>query len=140
MADAVASGSTVLVDFTADWCLTCKSLEAAVLDTRTIADAIKANGVIVMRADWTHCPPELTHMLDQLGSRQVPVIAIFSAASPNEPIVLRGGYTSSTLLKARKGRPVETILAFPVKCNRLLRASVSISGCSAGATPASRRC
>ena len=29
-----AGGQTILIDFTADWCLTCKTLEAFVLDTR----------------------------------------------------------------------------------------------------------
>ena len=32
-------------------------------------------------------------MLDVLGSRQIPVIAIFSAKDPNHPSVFRGGYT-----------------------------------------------
>jgi thiol:disulfide interchange protein len=100
--DAIALRSTVLVDFTADWCLTCKTLEAAVLNTNEIADAVKANGVLVMRADWTHSPPEVTRMLELLGSKQVPVLCIFPAGNPNEPIVLRGGYTKSTLLDALK--------------------------------------
>jgi suppressor for copper-sensitivity B len=100
--DALTSRSTVLVDFTADWCLTCKTLETAVLNTREVADAVKANGVLVMHADWTHGQPEVTRMLELLGSKQVPVLAIFPAAAPDKPIVLRGGYTKATLLEALK--------------------------------------
>ncbi len=100
--DAIASGSTVLVDFTADWCLTCKTLEAAVLNTREIEAAVKAGGVVTLHADWTHGEPEVTKMLELLGSKQVPVLAIFPAGDPNRPIVLRGGYTQGRLLEALK--------------------------------------
>jgi suppressor for copper-sensitivity B len=100
--DAVASGATVLVDFTADWCLTCKTLEAAVLNTSDIRDAVQAGGVVTLQADWTHGQPEVTKMLELLGGKQVPVLAIFPAATPNRPIVLRGGYTRQTLLDALK--------------------------------------
>jgi suppressor for copper-sensitivity B len=98
--EAIAANATVLVDFTADWCLTCKTLEAAVLNRREVRDLVDANRVITLQADWTHLPPEVTDMLKLLGSKQVPVIAIFPAGNPNEPIVLRGGYTRQTLLDA----------------------------------------
>jgi thiol:disulfide interchange protein DsbD len=102
--NSIASRATVLVDFTADWCLTCKTLEAAVLNTSDIRDAVKANGIITLQADWTRGQPEVTTMLKLLlsGSAQVPVLAIFPADNPNRPIVLRGGYTRQTLLDALK--------------------------------------
>ncbi len=98
----LAAGSTVMVDFTADWCLTCKTLEATVLNTREIQAAVQAAGIVTMHADWTHGQPEVTKMLDLLGSKQVPVLAIFPAGNPNQPIVLRGGYTQQTLFDALK--------------------------------------
>jgi suppressor for copper-sensitivity B len=94
------SDKTVMVDFTADWCQTCKWFEATVLDTTEVTDAIKKKDVVAMQADWTHNPPEITEMLDLLGGRQVPVIAIFPAHRPNSPIIFRGGYTKQGLLKA----------------------------------------
>ncbi len=100
--DSIASGATVLVDFTADWCLTCKTLEATVLNTQDVREAVQANGVVALQADWTHGQPEVTAMLELLGSKQVPVLAIFPAGNPNQPIVLRGGYTPQTLLDALK--------------------------------------
>ena len=104
--DKVAVGQTVLVDFTADWCLTCKTLEAAVLNTREVRDFAAQNGIVSLKADWTHGEPEVTKMLELLGSKQVPVLAIFPAGNPNQPIVLRGGYTQQILLDAlRKAGP-----------------------------------
>jgi len=94
------AGHTVLVDFTADWCATCKTLEAAVLNTTEVREAIRRNQVVPVQADWTHEAPEISAMLDLLGGRQVPTIAIFPAGRPNEPIIFRGGYTKQRILEA----------------------------------------
>lgn len=93
---------TVLVDFTADWCLTCKQYEARVMRTAPVVEAIQRLGVVTLKADWSHREKsvEVTRMLDMLGSRQIPVIAIFSAKDPNHPSVFRGGYTQKELLDA----------------------------------------
>lgn len=98
----IALGATVMVDFTADWCLTCKTLEALALNTREVHDFVLANGIVVLHADWTHAQPEVTKMLELLGSKQVPVLAIFPADDPNHPIVIRGGYTKQSLLDVLK--------------------------------------
>ncbi len=90
----------VMVDFTADWCLTCKTLEAAVLNTSEVRKAVEANGVVPMKADWTHGDKDVTEMLEKLGSKQVPVLAIFPAGNANKPIRLLGGYTRETVVNA----------------------------------------
>jgi suppressor for copper-sensitivity B len=97
---ALAAHHTVLVDFTANWCLTCKTLEAVVLNTAEVRQAVEANAVVTLRADWTQPLPEVTEMLELLGSKQVPVLAIFPAGDPNRPTVLRGGYTQQTVIDA----------------------------------------
>jgi hypothetical protein len=51
-------------------------------------------------ADWSGVSEEIAQMLEVLGGKQIPVLAIFPAGRPNEPIVLRGGYSKATLLKA----------------------------------------
>jgi thiol:disulfide interchange protein DsbD len=93
---------TVLVDFTADWCVTCKVNEARVMGTAPVVEAIRQSGVVTLKADWTHRARsvEVTRMLDVLGSGQVPVIAVFSADDPNNPSVFRGSYTQDDILGA----------------------------------------
>jgi thiol:disulfide interchange protein len=95
---------TVLVDFTADWCLTCKVNEAHVLRSAAVVEAIQRLGVATLKADWTHREKsvEVTRMLNALGSKQVPVIAVFSSQDPNHPSVFRGGYTQKQILEALK--------------------------------------
>jgi suppressor for copper-sensitivity B len=92
---------TVLVDFTADWCLTCKTLEKTVLNRQDVVDALRKNRVVTLQGDWTHGDPGVTEMLDHmLLSKQVPVVAIFSARDPNRPVVFYGSYTPQGLLDA----------------------------------------
>jgi len=97
---AVQDGRTVLVDFSADWCLTCKTLEKTVLHTEAVEDAIADSDLVTMYADFTDYPPEIERTLQALKSNGVPVIAIFPGSRPYEPIVFRGGYSKQSLLEA----------------------------------------
>jgi thiol:disulfide interchange protein len=96
----IEQNRTVMVDFTADWCLTCKALEATVLNTQEVRDSLRKNGVVTLLADWTDGDPEISRMLETLAdSKQVPVLAIFPAGRPEDRIVLLGGYTKATVLQ-----------------------------------------
>jgi thiol:disulfide interchange protein len=97
---AVKEGRTVLVDFSAEWCVNCKVLEAAVLHTEAVEQAIAAAGAVTMYADYTDYPPEIERTIRALKSNGVPVIAIFPGARPHEPIVFRGSYTKRALIAA----------------------------------------
>jgi thiol:disulfide interchange protein len=97
---AVDEGQTVLVDFSADWCLNCKLLEQAVLHAEPVEKAIARAGVATMYADYTHYPPEIDRTIKALGANGVPVIAIFPGGTPFEPIVFPGGYTQQGLIDA----------------------------------------
>ena len=90
----------MLVAFTASWCQTCHYYESKALHTATVIDSLRRLGVVTVKADWSHNSQEVTDMLDMLGSRQIPVIAIFSANDPNHPSVFRGGYTQQEILAA----------------------------------------
>jgi thiol:disulfide interchange protein len=105
-----AEEKTVLVDFTADWCQTCKFLERTVLNTEDVKRVVTENKVETLVADWTDRDPEMGKILAALGSgEQVPVIAIFPAGKPREPIVLIGGYTKGKILqKLEQAGPSKT--------------------------------
>ncbi|NMC20964.1 MAG: hypothetical protein GYA33_11145 [Thermogutta sp.] len=91
---------TVLVDCTADWCVNCKTLEATVLNTEPVRRALRESKVVLLQADWTHESPEVTRFLDWLGFQQVPVVVIFPAGRPNEPIVFTGMFTQRDIVQA----------------------------------------
>ncbi len=97
-------GATVLVDFTADWCPTCKTNLATAIETKKVSEAIRRNRVVPILADFTDRSPEIDRFLASMGSRSIPFLVIFPGGkpgdSPREPIVLRDAITESQLLAA----------------------------------------
>jgi thiol:disulfide interchange protein DsbD len=100
-ASARASGKTIIVDFTADWCVNCKVLEATVLQSEAILALLEEKQIVSLVADCTR-DGEAKELLLQLGSFQVPTLAIFDPAKPLEPQVIRGFYTQTTLTELLK--------------------------------------
>ena len=98
------SGATVMVDFSADWCPTCKFNLAYAIETDKVRATLEKNRVVPVLADWTDGSPEIKAALEGLQSRSIPVLAIYPAAQPGEkplePIVLRDLITESQVLEA----------------------------------------
>jgi suppressor for copper-sensitivity B len=97
---AVDGGKTVLVDFSAEWCINCKFFEKTVLHTQPVEQAIARSGVVTMYADYTDYPEEIRQTIRALGANGVPVIAIFPGNAPYEPIVFGGSYSKDGLIAA----------------------------------------
>jgi len=93
---ALSSGKTVIIDFTADWCVNCKILEATVLQSKTILTRLEEKEIVSLMADCTR-RGEATELLSKLGPEHVPTLAIFYPDNPNEPTVIRGFYTEKSL-------------------------------------------
>jgi suppressor for copper-sensitivity B len=104
LAELRRDGATVLIDFSADWCPTCKFNLATAIETRKVKSAIDENRVVPLLADWTDGSPEIKDMLATLQSKSIPVLAVFPAAAqgsaPPDPIVLRDLITESQVLSA----------------------------------------
>lgn len=97
----VNSGKTVLVEFTADWCATCKTLKAANLDRSKTKAVVAQNDVVVYEANIDEASSEeQAFFLRMQPSRGVPLIAIFPAGKKYEPIRFGDGYTQSQILTA----------------------------------------
>jgi len=104
LAELRAGGATVMVDFSADWCLTCKANLRYAIQTRRVRAVVERNRVVPILADWTDGSLEIKQMLESLQSRSIPVLAVFPATKPGEstgePIVLRDLITESQVLDA----------------------------------------
>jgi thiol:disulfide interchange protein len=115
LAELADQKKTVMVDFTANWCLVCKTLKSTVLDTEPVRKTVDSNKVVPLLADWTDTDPEIKKMLTALGSESLPVLAIFPAGRPNHPIVFREPYTRSMLIKAlEEAGPSLDVFSMPV--------------------------
>jgi len=67
----------VFVDFTADWCLNCKTYEKLVLDTQAVKDAFAKKNVLFVKADYTAEPPDIAAALKKTGRAGVPLYVLF---------------------------------------------------------------
>lgn len=84
----LSQGKTVFLDFTANWCLTCKVNETTVIDSKEVREKLKALNAVTMKADWTRQDPDITKLLSKFGRSGVPLYVIFPAGKADQPIVL----------------------------------------------------
>jgi thiol:disulfide interchange protein len=68
-----AAGKPVFVYFTADWCVTCKVNEKAVLERAEVEEAFRAKGVAVLVGDWTRGNGEIGRFLEAHNRSGVPL-------------------------------------------------------------------
>ncbi len=103
LAQARAEGKTVLVDFTADWCPTCKFNLANAIETDDVAEAVEDNNVVTLIADYTTKSEEIKQQLNALNSKSIPLLVVYPAGKPDsETIVLRDLVTKSQVVDAIK--------------------------------------
>ena len=86
--ERVRAGQTVFIDFTAEWCWTCKVNERAVLSQQALRDRFSDDDVAMVKADWTHRNPQITRMLKAFGRSGVPLYVLFPGGHLDAPIVL----------------------------------------------------
>ncbi len=91
---------TVFVDFSADWCLTCKVNEKTALSSPRAAALLKEKQIVAMKADWTRRDEEIGAVLKQLNRSGVPVYVIFKNGDATNPTFLPEILTEQILLHA----------------------------------------
>ena len=96
----VERGETVFIDFTADWCWSCKINERVVLQTTAVETRMRELNVTAVKADWTHRNPEITRLLGKFRRVGVPYYAVFPAGKLTEPIGLSEVITPATVIAA----------------------------------------
>ena len=93
------TGRTVFIDATADWCLTCKANEAAVLNREDFKHAMDSLNIARVKADWTRETPEVNALLKSMGKSGVPAYAIYPAGDASKQIVLPELLTTNAIVE-----------------------------------------
>jgi len=77
LASELQQGYPVFIDFTAEWCITCKFNESTVLETAAVRAAFSEHQVVKLKADWTNGDPAITKLLKQFGRPGVPLYVLY---------------------------------------------------------------
>ena len=105
LAELRKAGTPVFVDMTADWCITCKANEHAVLATDAFRDLLKRTGAVYMKGDWTNEDPDITAFLQQYHTPGVPLYVVFpkhGGEGRKLPTVLTSSLVEEALTEAAK--------------------------------------
>ena len=77
LTDLRKSGRVVLVNMTADWCVSCKANEKAVFGREGFRDALQAANAVYMVGDWTDVDPAITAYLQRYRAVGVPLYVVY---------------------------------------------------------------
>ena len=94
--DLRAENSLVFLNFTADWCITCKVNEAVALKTSKVSKLLADKNITYMEADWTRKDPIISSTLEQYGRTGLPLYLLFP--SKGDPLILPEILTEDILL------------------------------------------
>ena len=72
-------GQPVFVDFTADWCLTCKANEAVAINRDKFKAVAKELNYAKVKGDWTNEDPRITAVLNEFQRSGVPLYLVYPA-------------------------------------------------------------
>lgn len=96
---AMASDKVVVMDFTAEWCLNCKALKAAVLSKGRVKELLAGEGTIPITVDLTaRTAPGWDYLNNELGQTGIPTLAIYGPGLDRPWI--SNAYTSEQVLAA----------------------------------------
>ncbi len=98
LASELQQGHPVFIDFTAEWCITCKFNESTVLETAAVRAAFSEHQIVKLKADWTNGDPAITKLLKQFGRPGVPLYVLYPGGTA-QPYVFPELLTKNIVLE-----------------------------------------
>ena len=90
----------MLVDFTADWCLTCQLNERSSLEIPAVREKLAGTRTVALKGDHTLLPPAITEELQRFNRAGVPLVLVYPRDPARPPIVLPEILTPRLVLDA----------------------------------------
>ena len=100
VAKARREGHPVLVDFTADWCLTCQVNKKTSIEISSVRSKLKEINAVTLLGDYTHFPDAITVELNRYNRAGVPLVLVYPKNPDTQPIVLPEILTPGIVLDA----------------------------------------
>ena len=90
----------MLVDFTADWCLTCQVNKKTSIEIPSVRAKLKASNAVALLGDYTHFPESISTELNRFNRAGVPLVLVYPKDPATPPLVLPEILTPGIVLNA----------------------------------------
>ncbi|MCE3255269.1 MAG: copper-binding protein [Rickettsiaceae bacterium] len=80
--ELVAQGKTVVVDITADWCISCKANKLLVLNSKEVKAKLRDENIIAMRGDLTKPDQMIFDFMKKYHRYGIPFNIVFGPSAP----------------------------------------------------------
>ena len=87
-----------MLDFTAEWCLNCKALEAQVLNSKAVAEKLNGQGIVPIKVDITGNNVVGNAKLKETGRVAIPLLVVYAA--DGREVFKSDAYSAAQVLKA----------------------------------------
>jgi hypothetical protein len=100
VAKARSEGRPILVNFTADWCVTCQANNKNSLEISSVRQRLKTIQAATFLADYTRANDLIANELKKFGRESVPLVLVYPHEPSAEPLVLPALLTPQIVLEA----------------------------------------
>jgi thiol:disulfide interchange protein len=101
MLQLVKEKKPILIDFTADWCLNCRTNERVAIETKAVEQLVKERGVVPLYADFTDGSEEIAKWIANFGSAGIPLTVVIPAGGdPSKTTVFKSLFSRQALVDA----------------------------------------
>jgi thiol:disulfide interchange protein DsbD len=91
-------GDVAVLDFTAEWCINCKTFEKTILESDAVSAVLNEPGVALLKADITGKNAPGSAKLAELGRVTIPLLVVY--ASDGTETLKSEAYTAQQVIDA----------------------------------------
>jgi len=100
LAELLAEGKPVFLNFTASWCISCLVNERVALSDTKVKASFKESEITYLKGDWTNRDLAITNFLKKFNRSGVPLYVFYPAGKAGEPAVLPQILTPDIVISA----------------------------------------
>ena len=79
----VSNNKVLLLELTADWCITCQINKKTTLENEDLIEFLKSNNILLMRGDWTKPNDKILNFIKKNGRLGIPLNIIYGPRKKN---------------------------------------------------------